>query len=271
MAEVPAGDAPHAERSELEVLRRRAYGPDADIFDDPRAVSRLSTLEERARMRRELSAAASDETGRPSVPTIAAPETPAPDAGVVPASVPVARSTGRRPRGHTALLAGTAVLAVVLGAAAWGSHRFETLPSGYAKTAAVALENRALSYEVGYERYLDGLRDQLLAAPGMQQIAGRLIREQLRPYGALYGRSVGVGPTVDAQICMVVVGDPEPSIACVPVDGARSDPVSVVLPSGHAGSAGENTAPEKPVRYTLLPSGGVVAVPASAVPPPGWQ
>ncbi|WES63218.1 hypothetical protein P0L94_12205 [Microbacter sp. GSS18] len=39
-------------RAELEALRRRAYGPDADIADDPAAGARLAELEDRARAAR---------------------------------------------------------------------------------------------------------------------------------------------------------------------------------------------------------------------------
>lgn len=45
-------------RAELDALRRRAYGPDADIADDPEAGARLAQLEERARSARAPAATA---------------------------------------------------------------------------------------------------------------------------------------------------------------------------------------------------------------------
>ena len=51
MADEPSGTAPDEQR-ELEALRRRAYGPDADIFDDPDALARLTALEDRVRLER---------------------------------------------------------------------------------------------------------------------------------------------------------------------------------------------------------------------------
>jgi len=51
-----------AARAELEALRRRAFGPDADIHDDPAALERLIELEDLA---------------RPAVPNVPAEATPA--------------------------------------------------------------------------------------------------------------------------------------------------------------------------------------------------
>ncbi|MFB7892793.1 hypothetical protein ACFC1I_11390 [Microbacterium sp. NPDC056044] len=47
----PRGSAELAELDELELLRRRAYGPDADIAEDPAALARLSELEAAQRRR----------------------------------------------------------------------------------------------------------------------------------------------------------------------------------------------------------------------------
>jgi hypothetical protein len=90
---------PDAEERELAALRRRAYGPDADIDSDPEALGRLIALEDRLRDEPD---ARGDADGR-----AAAPEA---DAAVPPAS--------RRPAWHTALLASCAAAALMLGALA---------------------------------------------------------------------------------------------------------------------------------------------------------
>ena len=80
-----------AQERELAVLRRRAYGPDADIDTDPVARARLIELEERLRGR---------DAGEPAAP---------PDAD---GPAPPAR---RRPAWHTALVVTCAAAAIVLG------------------------------------------------------------------------------------------------------------------------------------------------------------
>ena len=52
MGDEPLGDVTHGGFSELDALRRRAYGPGADIFADAAAVARLQALEELVRLER---------------------------------------------------------------------------------------------------------------------------------------------------------------------------------------------------------------------------
>lgn len=80
---------------ELDVLRRRAYGPDADIQADPTALARLLELEELVH-RRERAAPGAAEVAR--------------GAG--------ARHPSSRPRWHTALVVAVGVAAIALGIAA---------------------------------------------------------------------------------------------------------------------------------------------------------
>jgi len=47
----PLGSGEFTDADELGRLRRRAYGPDPDIADDPRALARLAELEEALRRR----------------------------------------------------------------------------------------------------------------------------------------------------------------------------------------------------------------------------
>ena len=264
MSEQPSGDATHAEQGELDALRRRAYGPDADILDDPDAVARLSELEERLRRARAVrvpgelrsDAYVDDATADPSTGST----TPAAPRAAVLQEPPAARRTASW---HSTLVAGTAVVAVLLGVTAWNASEAagpDQPASRFAKTAAVAMERRAASYEVGYKMYLDGLRDDLLSRPGMQQIASRVIRDQLRPYGTLYGRPVGAGPTLDHQFCMIIADVPEPSITCISIENAYANPVSVVLPAWYSDSESDLfTGLGEPVTYTLMPGGSVVA------------
>jgi len=297
----PGGDAAHVERTELDALRRRAYGPDADILDDAVAIARLSELEDGLRRER---ASAVREAPPPSVgmgsdeatdeaplrrPTASAPAL----ASAAELTPPRAIEPSVRPPRHTALIAVTAVVAGLFGGIAWSQSQSPTTanPSAYAKTAAVANDRRAAGYEAGYDLYLDGLRDEILALAGSDGVADRMIRDQLTPYGILYGRTVGAGPTIDHKFCMIIADLPETSITCIPVENAYANPVSVTLPSWYTDPDSDLfTGLGEPVNFTLMPGGSVVAVPAgtadsaasiapidsaspvaTAVPPPGWQ
>lgn len=127
-------------RRELDELRRRAYGPDADILADPAALARLVELEDRARGERRPAAAvgtgASSGAERPSgaaeaeadgvqpfrpadapVLAIATAAPGAPPSAALPAPV-VAPPARPRSRWHAALTAGVAVVAIALAAGA---------------------------------------------------------------------------------------------------------------------------------------------------------
>lgn len=107
--------------TELAELRRRAYGPDADIASDPGALARLTRLEDAARR---VGAAGRSILGEPTSdePTSDEPmsDEPSPDE---PMPVESAQETagsvidGRdRPRWHGALVLGVAVVAICLAA-----------------------------------------------------------------------------------------------------------------------------------------------------------
>ncbi|GAA5210044.1 hypothetical protein [Microbacterium kyungheense] len=85
-------DSPH---DELQSLRRRAYGPDADIHDDPVALARLQQLEEQQR------AAAAPVDDEPS--SFAVFE----DTGALPLASDVTRDDGDDPRAREAEPAAT--------------------------------------------------------------------------------------------------------------------------------------------------------------------
>lgn len=121
-------------RDELAALRRRAYGPFADIEADPVATARLRDLEERSRADRAPGPATSTadvvdeapdaaallraEIGRPTVPL----DADEPDASAVPDSR-VAVAAVRRPVAAPWIVAWAAsmfVVAVLVGGLVWG-------------------------------------------------------------------------------------------------------------------------------------------------------
>ncbi|HYI50664.1 MAG TPA: hypothetical protein VEX42_03735 [Microbacterium sp.] len=277
----PSGDVTHVERRELDALRRRAYGPDADIFDDEDALARLHAMEERVRADRFAPAAQAPPAFASAAAAASAPVTPA--ATVTPVTTP------RAPRWHGALVAATAAVAVLLGGTAWSAARPPVVDAAAGSgEAAEASEQREEFDRAGYRRYVDGLRDDVLALAGSEEVADRMIRDQLRPYGILYGRTVGVGPTVDHRFCMIIADLPRSSVTCIPVENAYANPVSVLLPAWYADADSDLfTGLGELVAYTLLPGGSVLAEPADsadavvfpdaaapapiAIPPPGWQ
>jgi hypothetical protein len=264
VADEPYGDVTHAERLELDALRRRAYGPDADILDDAPALSRLSELEDRIRLRRH--------TAEPRrVPSAAPPAQATPESSAavredalgegVTETAPAPR---RGSRGRLMLVAGIAVAVALLGAVGWATSLSEPTggPTARGATAPPVTNKQG---EADYQRYIDGLRDDVLSLPGTETIRNRMIRDQLRPYGILFGRTVGVGPTIDHKFCMIISNRPTSSITCIPVENAYANPVSVSLPTGYADAQSDPShGLGHLVAYTLMPGGSVVAVPADS-------
>lgn len=295
--------------SELDALRRRAYGPDADIFADPDALARLAELEEQ---RRRARSALSEEPARDAaVDASTEPSTTAPPAPTPAAAEIVAISSTRAPRWHVTLVVATAAIALLLGGTAWSSARAPVAGVTAAEIAASAAElnsERDAAYRASYRIYLDGLRDEALSLPGGEEVADRMIRASLRPYGILYGRTVAVGPTTDHKFCMIIADLPSASVTCIPVENAYANPVTVALPAWYSDADSDLfTGLGELVAYTLMPGGSVIAEPAApataadaavdadvpvvendavpendaappapapqptAVPPPGWQ
>ncbi|WP_404429352.1 hypothetical protein LG299_08925 [Microbacterium lacus] len=101
--------------AELEALRRRTYGPDADIDTDPEALERLTALEDealRARAEQAIVEAPPDVTSEPTGARAGVPMPETVPAPAVVTSDPVGRS---RPRAHTALVGVVGVAALILG------------------------------------------------------------------------------------------------------------------------------------------------------------
>ncbi|MFG6492881.1 hypothetical protein [Microbacterium sp. P03] len=241
------GDPAYAsdERGELAALRERAYGPASDIVRDPQALARLDELEDRARLAREQAI-----TGASAA------------AAVRGTGVGAESSIGGLRRWHTASVALTAGAALVLGFAAFERGAASSdIPVVEDQDWAMAVP---MSPSAGYAEYLDHLRGELLAEPGMSAIAVRLIRDELRPYGSLYGRSVWRGSTTDRQYCMIIDDTPRPAIGCIWSNPARTESVSITLPAGFTTSAFDVAAvPGTPIVYTLMPGGHVTVAPVT--------
>jgi len=259
--------------SELAALRRRAYAADADIAADPVAQARLAELEELARLGR---AADASQVEAHSVEARVEESTPAPAPGTitVTAFAPAIPRPGR-PRWHTALVAGTAVVAVALGVSAW-SERPSAAPTANPASEAVAdPASEAVeafrdvediqwgSSSEAYMEFLDSLRDDVLAGASPHLLARRIIRDELRPYGGMNGRAVWAGPTTDGELCLVVSDPDAPVIACGYPETIEASGVSIVLPAGRADSQAESVFPPgQSIRYTLGPGLSVTAQPA---------
>jgi hypothetical protein len=287
----PPGDVAHAGTAELDALRRRAYGADADIFGDPAALARLGELEDRVRRERFAADSPAPVPEQPTERTDAAPDAaPSPEPASLSTIAETQRPSRRAPRWHAGLVAAAAAVAVLLGGAAWSAERLaaaDARAADEARASAVLNDERAAAYRASYRLYIDGMRGEVLTLPGAEEVAVRMIRDQLRPHGLLYGRTVGVGPTLDHRFCMIIADLPAASITCIPVENAYANPVTVLLPAWYADADSDLfTGLGEPVAYTLMPGGVVIAEPAdtadavflpgatpapTAVPPPGWQ
>lgn len=270
------------ERAELRALQRRAYGPDADIDTDPAARARLSELE---------TAAARPTPQQDQGPVDDDPVDHHPGANAAAAASDPLRRSARRP--ILLLVAGAAALAVG-GAALVTSITGTPAPAEGDDIAIIrqdaadaAAERLALddaSYRNPYELYFDGKRDEVLTLPGAEGVASRVVYDEFLPYGTLYGRLVGAGPTEDDRFCMIVESDPSAVTVCLDpaIWGFAPLPKTLVFPAPQfdAASPGEVAY----VGYTLEPDGQVVARPGvdpqaasepeptrTAVPAPGTQ
>lgn len=132
-----------ATRAELDVLRRRAYAPGADIASDPDALARLAELEDRLR--------------RPLEEAVAPP--PLPPAAAAAPTATATPSPPRRNGWHVALVACTAAAALILGVSGWEASTAPAAESGAALSPEVA-DSLAFAKDpdttVLYTLHLDG-------------------------------------------------------------------------------------------------------------------
>jgi len=243
------GTGTDAERAELAALRRRAYAPDADIHSDPAALARLTELEGRALQER--SPVVEPDADIPAAAqAMPAETTPVP----VPAEAPPAPGGRRR----AVVVVSFGVLGLAVGAALLSG-----LPIGDGSMDAVGgLEPGegapAASSPAPEAQALDLLRRAVLVGAEPDNVAGRVIRDELEGYGEAHGWSVWAGPTIDDAFCLVIGrGDP-PTITCGAPEYVAAHGLSLVVPAVTGGPAvgGEAAVePGQPVRITLLPGG----------------
>ena len=104
-----------------------------------------------------------------------------------------------------------------------------------------------------------------MCSPGASPdlLASRIIRDELRPYGGMNGRSVWAGPTIDGALCLVVSDKDAPVVACAYPSTVEAQGLSIVLPAGPGGVEGEAVFPPgQSIRYTLGPGLAVTTGPA---------
>jgi len=111
-----------AARAELDALRRRAFGPNPDLHDDPAAVARLIELEELAQPRI---------TEKPDAADVPEPSSVSPsDHSPAASGAELPDVPGRRfPARRGTLIAGIAAVAVIVGAVVITQPRAEPLPT----------------------------------------------------------------------------------------------------------------------------------------------
>lgn len=195
--------------AELAALRRRAYGPHADIADDPVALARLTELERRP--------------DRKAAPTAAQPATTSavPTAPTASPDAPVAREapdvpTPRRPAWHTAMVVAVAAVALVTGGAAaaqaGGAPRVEASnaadPESEPATGFVFASDP--SSRILLRVPVNGARGQLLDLPDPEagpDFPTDLSLRWTQPLGEYYGWRLWIARDEDDNSCMLITAD----------------------------------------------------------------
>jgi hypothetical protein len=187
------------EVTELAALRRRAYGPDADIDADPQALLRLQALENRAR---HASAAVDAPSVEEPPDAIAAlPERAAPPA------VTEAGSPGRRLGWRAVVVAGIAVVAVLVAGQVMGPQTVDPVADASpAASPGAPLVDRAGTgseatlVDIPLDRSLARYVEQP-AAPQFPVDGGLRWAESL---GAYYGWTVWLARSASGQRCILL-------------------------------------------------------------------
>lgn len=199
--------------AELAVLRRRAYGPHADIADDPVALARLTELENRLDPK-------ATRTAPPSEPRTvsAAPgaSTPSSDAAAVPVAgdMPVSRAL-RRPVWHTAMVVAVAAVALLAGAAAVQAGGVTAVEaSASSPPASESATGFAFASDPSSRILLrvpvNGARGQLLDLPDPEagpDFPTELSLRWTQPLGEYYGWRLWIARDEDDNSCMLITAD----------------------------------------------------------------
>lgn len=236
-------------RRELESLRRRAYGRDADILDDRDALARLTALEERLR---EASAAsdppeAPTAPSTPSSPTVpsAAPRTASGTASAIPSSAVAAESPRARSSWHAGLITACGAVALVLGAFAATTSVGAALPAATptptptpTPTAGdVPAEVRAFT-EAEQTRVLFRIRHNSPLGSGGGVVdpgdAPRFPTDEpvrwVASIGRYYGTWAWIARTAEGGSCLLIQLESWSRTACKTLEEFRSSALLVTVP-----------------------------------------
>ena len=187
---------------ELAALRRRAYGPYADIADDPSAQARLAELESRH--------GAVEAADVELLPDDAAPP---PVASAPVGETPVEARRSRRPAWHTAMVVAVAAVALLLGTAAAVRTVGPPVAASADPTtsadqgAAFAFESDPRS-QILLRIPLDGAHGHLLDLPSPEAGPRFPTREPLQwsqPLGEYYGWRLWIARDQADRGCILIV------------------------------------------------------------------
>jgi hypothetical protein len=273
----PDGALSTAERAELDRLRRRAYGADADIDTDPAALARLVDLEERVRRTFEAPSAADDERGDaapPAPPTpasmlpastavVAPPVSEEPTATVLPAPSEAPPSAPRR--GKVALIGALALGVVTVGAIAANTE----------EAAGPAASPPAVAVPAAFGALPDGIRGSVLLEIPLGRSLARSgvaadpptspVAEGLRwssQLGTYYGWDLWLARSHLGSACLVVARGTESEGACVIPESFADGDLVVSVPFADVDEGVRPpamTATER-IEYRWLPDRGVVVL-----------
>lgn len=229
-----------ATRAELDALRVRAYGPAADIADDPAALRRLAELEERA---------------RPAAPTVTRPYTAEPGTAAPTDAAPTAArviditagtTAPARPAWHAALVVAVALATVPLAVTAAsralppeGAPDAETatraagsIPESV-RTARAFVEGPdtdtliQVRIDGSFGDYVDIISDDVPLFP----VEGPMTWAE--PLGEYYGWHLWIGSGEGAagkENCLLLDGDGTMRAKCMPVDLKAQGALLITVP-----------------------------------------
>ncbi|MFS0734854.1 hypothetical protein ABC304_05410 [Microbacterium sp. 1P10UB] len=221
--------------AELARLRRRAYGPDADIAADPVALARLDELEQAARPQPEPV-----RVPDPSPTAEGAAPAPLSDPVVdVGAAVVPEPSSRPRARWHLALVAGVGVLAVLMAAAGWQGAELEPVaaPSPTASVAARFGDASPFSGDptarVLLEIPVDDWFGDYFDLPSGETAPPFPVPEAVRwsaPLGDFYGGQLWLARSSSGLPCLAVVLDDDVRADCRPAQDFDRGALVVTVP-----------------------------------------